>query len=377
MRSSPLLALLPAVAAYTWGWTSARDLCGGIITDADDQTSATTVGVGKCEGAATEPTAFLKSSLEGLAFVDLDQYLACSEPTSCSAIKELTATGIGYRDYASDQDGPQDGSKYAYTMTGNVFGDMATAGGYVGVASYLNTGDVTISTKHTRAYVATEGGQDRLSRGDSPFGAPDGPYTACIADRTAAGECGAARTFDPSAYKFSIFGHLTGTAYATTVVAGQNGFPAGMDHLGFRMKLSTVGFEVSNLKVNGRAYDTALVNEEVTSLALAHSSGGINIEFPQKYNIGSTATMSTNGTVGQVEATKTVQIRIHGADAVAQYVYIDYLFESASLTAGKYFIYDPTITAATAGDGANSATTVQAVTMAAVALVGTLSGLLV
>ena len=114
----------------------------------------------------------------------------------------------------------------------------------------------------------------------------------------------------------------------------------------------------------------------MTSLALAHSSGGINIEFPQKYNIGSTATM-LNGTVGQVEATKTVQIRIHGADAVAQYVYIDYLFESASLTAGKYFIYDPTITAAAAGDGANSATTVQAVTMAAVALVGTLSGLLV
>jgi hypothetical protein len=108
------------------------------------------------------------------------------------------------------------GSKYAYTMTGNVYGDLATAGGYVGIASYLNTGDVPISTQTNNVYVASgDSGYARVDRsgaGGSTIGAPAGPFTACISERTASGACGAARTFAPSAYKFSIFGHLSGAA---------------------------------------------------------------------------------------------------------------------------------------------------------------------
>ena len=114
-----------------------------------------------------------------------------------------------------------------------------------------------------------------------------------------------------------------------------------MDHLGFRMKLSTVGFKVEDLKVNGAAYDPANQNVNVKTLDLDF----IHIEFPQKYNIGAAgATPATDGTMLPVSATKTIKIKVHSADKVQQFMYIDYLFETATLKKGNYFIYDPSIT---------------------------------
>jgi hypothetical protein len=121
-----------------------------------------------------------------------------------------------------------------------------------------------------------------------------------------------------------------------------------MDHLGFRMKLSTVGFEVSGLKVNGRDYDEARTNEDVTSLSLMHSSGGLDINFPTHYNIGPTNSASGNQTMA-LTATKTVKIKVHGASQAEQFVFIDYLFESESLGADTYFIYDPTVSEVASG----------------------------
>ena len=122
-------------------------------------------------------------------------------------------------------------------------------------------------------------------------------------------------------------------------MAGKNGFPAGLDHLGFRMKLSTVGFKVEDIKINGAAYDAANQNVNVKSLDLDF----LHVDFPQKYNIGAFAGGKTDGTMLPVSATKTIKIKVHSADKVKQFMYIDYLFETATLKNGQYFMYDPSI----------------------------------
>jgi hypothetical protein len=52
-------------------------------------------------------------------------------------------------------------------------------------------------------------------------------------------------------------------------------------------------------------------------------------------------------------ATKTVKIKVHGASQAEQFVFIDYLFESESLGAGTYFIYDPTVSEVASGSGSS------------------------
>ena len=76
-----------------------------------------------------------------------------------------------------------------------------------------------------------------------------------------------------------------------------------------------------------------------------HSSGGINIAFPKKYNVGTTAGADATGqTMMNLEATKEVKIHVHGANKAGQYVFIDYLFETAGFNDGSYFMYDPDVT---------------------------------
>ena len=121
------------------------------------------------------------------------------------------------------------------------------------------------------------------------------------------------------------------------------------DHLGFRMQVSPVGFKVDDLQINGRAYDDAKKNEDVTTLSISNTAGGLSISFPKDYNIGSTAdTDPTGDTMMPLEGGKTIKIKVHldGAGGV----YIDYLFEKDMLGIGKYFIYDPTVTGVDAPD---------------------------
>ena len=137
---------------------------------------------------------------------------------------------------------PNSKSEYAYTMVGNTFKSGETnsaipgygAKGYVGIASYLLTGEKDLVTNSNNFYMYKGSGStarvDRSGLGvglsESTIGAPDGPYKACISkfDDTATGKCGADRTFKSGDYKFSIFGHFT---YETSV-----------DQLGVRMKVS-------------------------------------------------------------------------------------------------------------------------------------------
>ena len=88
LAAAAVLAL-PLVSAETWGWTSSENVCAGIITDCTDQTSCTTTGVGPCTGKDTvAPTAYLKSSLVGLAFVDDDKVRDQSPLSAISLFSE-------------------------------------------------------------------------------------------------------------------------------------------------------------------------------------------------------------------------------------------------------------------------------------------------
>jgi hypothetical protein len=343
------------VDAETWGWTVAKDMCAGIINPCTSAEECTTVGFGPCEGTAVAPTAYLKQSVVGAALInkgsssDSSYLKVCTDPNNCASMKVITATGGGFRDFSKQEGDASKGEyQYAYVMSGNAFGDLTDAGAYVGVASYVNTGTKTIETVENKVYTA--GGADtkvadRVTRGDSTLGAPNGPYRVCIADTTNTNNaCTTKRSFEPGAYKFSIFGYTAGTNYDTKVKSGENGFPVGMDHFGVRVKLSTVGFAVNDLKINGNAYSPDNVDVDVDKLSLCHKTGCIDIDFPKEYNIGSsTQYLTTPNDLGTVSATKKIKIRVHGADKAAQHLYIDYLFETASITKDTYFIYDPTV----------------------------------
>ena len=51
----------------------------------------------------------------------------------------------------------------------------------------------------------------------------------------------------------------------------------------------------------------------------------------------------TGNNMMTVTAGETVKIKVHSASLTDQTVLIDYLFDTASLGKGKYFVYDPTI----------------------------------
>lgn len=328
------LVALPVVSAEKWGWTTAatENLCAGIITDCTDKTSCTAVGVGPCEGEKTTPDAYLKSTFVGVAFVKEATYL-----TNEADMDVKDPTGIGYRDFKGDMTIDAD-RKYAFTMTGNTFGDNHA---YGGIASYLNIGKKEITTKYNDFFTvgtpSDTARKDRSSdsepRSDSAIGAPHGPFKVCISqyDASATDKCGAARTFQPGAYKFSIFGH-----FMKTVDYGAH------DHLGFRMRVTPVGFKADNLMVNGAAFDKAKINDDVTSISITHAKGGLSIDFPKDYNVGPTADADPTGEkVMTLTAGKKVGIKVHldGSGGI----FIDYLFEKEGLNEGQYFVYDPTV----------------------------------
>lgn len=217
---------------------------------------------------------------------------------------------------------------------------MNSGGMYNGIASYLNIGSVDIKTSFNNLYMATGDSTARVNRvadDGSMIGAPIGPFDACIADiNTESGDCLGERVFKPSEYKFSVFGYAAGEQYDSIVKAGQNGFPAGMDKVGVRMKLSTVG--LTELAVNGREYDPKKVDENVIALEFMGEKGGISVAFPTKYNIGTMAGLDV-----PMSAQKEVHIKLHSLDVESGTLYLDYLFDVASIKAGNVFVYDPTV----------------------------------
>merc|ERR1712161_108815 len=158
-------------------------------------------------------------------------------------------------------------------------------------------------------------------------------------------KCGAERSIEPDGYKFSIFGAVQGDEYDTKVQAGVDGFPAGMDKMGVRIQLEAYGFDVTNLIVNGKSWDVSMVNEDVNSMFIMDDSGGgINYEFPKKYNTGNATDAEEDEELPNT-GTHDMAIRISTIDVDKQTIMIDYLFDTSKLTAGTWFIYDPDVTA--------------------------------
>lgn len=381
-----LLTAIPATQA-AWHWSKGTNVCAGIQIPCTDATSCSTVAVGPCEGAAKAPTAYLQSNVVGLAFVDVDNYLdAATGKTAADAgtYKVVDPDGKGFRDY---KEGVVVGdSKMAYIMGGTYLGG-ATTGGYAGMTSILNTGTKDITTNKAKVFLAKTPAAAQVDRSAgtgasvSKEGAPDGPYEVCISEIDATTKaCGAARTFKPDEYKFSIFGAIFGSDFDTTVVAGQNGFPAKMNAMGVRMKMKATGFKVTDLKINGKTWEKGSVATDVTSMTIMHADGGLSVAFPQKYNIGTTADLAGIKTA-------TIKIRVSNLDTTAQTFDMDYLFDTDDIKFGQYFIYDPAVTdlpkgtapavlapgpAPSATNSAGTSATIAAATISAVAAVAAL-----
>jgi hypothetical protein len=241
----------PSPSLISWVKAASSDTCVGTISDCDSEATCTSAYIGPCTDAASGASAYLAQAVHGAAFVDESQYLSCSDINSCEHAVVIQSTGPGYRDFSESVIAGD--STYAYTMAGNLFG--STWGGYLGVASYFNTGNADIETATNDFFTAHPTDTTPVTRGSSPIGAPSGPFAACIADGTS-GTCTGTRVFSPGAYKFSIFGYtyestegLYGASFAAAVAAGQ--LPNPTTHLGVRTTLTAVGFDATGITFNG------------------------------------------------------------------------------------------------------------------------------
>jgi hypothetical protein len=236
-------------------------------------------------------------------------------------------------------------------MTGAVFGKATTFGAYAGIASYVNTGEKDIETSTNDFYVWTPSYPDpkRVERGNSAIGAPHGPVSACIAE-VKDGLCDGNRIITPGEYKFSVFGYTfdqSDGGFAENVQAGKNGIPDPVTHFGVRMKISTVGFRPEGITFNGGEHTlSTLGSNQVASFELLPGDGSvITYEFPQRYNWGTVGSWA--GGMLPVNGTADVQIRVSAAGADA--VHVDYMFEFSHVReANMYFVYDPSVSSATA-----------------------------
>jgi len=175
----------------------------GISTECNSLETCTEVAIGPCKDATAGPEYYINQYSHSLAFLsDADAYL--TDSTKVVQAEKWSGLNVkGYRDVNGDK--TEGTAKYAYIMTGAWYGS-AVSGGYVGSGSYLMKSG-TISTNKNTFYVSTTAGETAVTRDDSTFGAPIGPYQGCISPLTD-GACGAARTFKTGDYKFSIYGFV-------------------------------------------------------------------------------------------------------------------------------------------------------------------------
>jgi len=329
-------------AAAITAWAKGGDLCAGIVDPCTTVADCTTVAFGPCANAIDGASTFLSSEFVGMAFL-ADGYL--TDLANKAMIVQMDGVGVnGYRDFSAEL-ATGDGGKYAYVMSGARFGDMSDSGGYAGVASYLNTGTTDIVTKTNSFRVGDETAKAyRTDQNTGPYGAPAGPYDVCIAE-IKDGECGDARTLKPGEYKFSIFGYTKGASYPPP--KGVGGVPE-YTHLGVRMKLTANNFQVADIKINGDKTLADIGDTDVTKIELAHGSGTLTIDFPQKYNVGDVKADGPD----TPEETLTISIKVSDASAGdAQAIFVDYLFAEGELNApNKYFVYDPSVTEKTTTD---------------------------
>ena len=385
------LALQAQASTYSWvkttftgqELTEGSDLCAGIDANPTTWEGFTSVAVGPCTTAVTGPPVYIEQDFVDVITVsNADDYLTARsfhdnavvvDPHTFQDLSAGKSTPAGYRDFSAVV--TEGTAKYAYVQTGGFFGKKPLeSGAYIGTANYLVT-DGTVSTNKNKFYVGATPGEASVKRGNSDIGAPHGPFVVCISPLKD-GTCGDPRVYKEGHFKFSIYGYTIGTAY--------KGLPktsAGVQttEYGMRMKLSLKN-EVGHMNLHFNNDDSLtldkLGHKNVESFTLTTGTlGTLTYEFPQTYNVGNGPAQGSM-TVPTPTATKAVKIRVSPVSGSATSVYVDYLFDGADFaTAGKYFVYDPSIKSsppAAETSGATSSATTVAVALLGVAATATL-----
>jgi hypothetical protein len=296
-----------------------RKMCGGATAECTSAQTCTYHAYGPC-GGATEPSVYFEANIEGMGIVyDSEAYL--TDSTKAEVIKPAEIENNKYiSKSASEKAGD---AEYAYISAGAWYGDPAVSGGFLGMASYLLKKG-TITTKSNTVIVPTEPGKPEMES-----------FEVCISDLDGE-ECGAERTFNAGEYKFSLYGYSVGSDYT---------FPPTATHFGIRTKLALVGAK-AQLRIKSPSEDRMLTLDElgsadVTQIVVteeAEDGRAVTIDFPPKYNFGTTPEGLMKPSV-----TKDVKIKVSKGPDGEQSIYIDYLFEPPD-KALQYFIYDPTVT---------------------------------
>jgi hypothetical protein len=337
LRAVLLLAAAgSAHAKMGWVKSSTTNMCAGIMEECDSIETCTLTAFGPCTDASKGAYASLQSTFVGLAFVE-DGYL--TDASKAKVVDPDESGTNGYRDSAQMK---ADGYEYAYTMTGGRYGDMSQVGGYMGIASYFNTGSKAIETNEVTLHTSDDENKNRVTdKGTGVYGAPMRDFQACISE-VSGGKCGAKRSFGPGDYKFSIFGWTKGPNFPPP--KGSDGFPQ-YTHLGVRMQLKAVGFKPTDLKINGDKTLENIGSTDVTSITIITGDDTMKLDFPKKYNYGKVG----SGKLEVPDGTKDVGIKVSAAGDSA--IYIDYLFDTTDLaTQLRYFIYDPDVSVETKKD---------------------------
>ena len=286
-----------------------------------------------------------------------------------------------------------DGGTYAYTMTGDGFG--SPWGGYLGIAGYMNTGTTAITAKTVDVYVADPSIFAHVTRDESLYGAPNGPFETCIADGMDS-TCSGTRTFQPGAYKvnllpvarcpapsasvdsaqagaplshlvschmlshtwqLSFFGYTYGENYTSEYAshATESGsWKVTPDHLGLRVKLTLVSPSGDPDPIvtfnNGQYSETTISNNDVTQMSIRYSDDrSIDYTFPTNFRYG-TVSGKVGGDALDVEGGSNVKIKAHHFSSSSNLFYLDFLVpigDAKLNTKEQYFIYDPDVTSST------------------------------
>lgn len=354
-----LSCFLAAVArGETWSWAKSGRTCGGVI-DPCTNASCATVGVGYCDGDSTTPDVYVKSEFVGIGLVKASSYLA-----ECNT-KEMTKAEGSHQDTCTmpplGQDFYRDlsvNAEYGYTMSGAVFGDFSDIGGYLGQATYLNKGSEDIELQYNKFYVGTQAGMAGVERGDSDNGAPYGPIELCVVPLKN-GVCGDAVGYAPGNTKFTLFGFIGGTNWASYYPT------ANYTDMLYRIKYTLVGTTADGVTFNGaQTLKLAnLGNTNVNMMDITKDEEVIRYTFKKTYNYGSAAELVDRSDVpseanpfrlSTPNGTKDVKIRVSAVPDSTTSVYVDYLFDFADFANNwGYFVYDPDVQMKTQGELSN------------------------
>jgi len=295
-------------------WLRGGDFCGGICSDcgATDWYCKSATAVGPCEGDEAE--VFVVTTMEGLMSIDDDDTAYITDSSKYALIDSSTiSNGV-------HNAGVNTNPAYGYSQTGVKLG-TSVMGGYLGVAGYIAQEDIATKTNTIRL----------LDTSDNAVEVGD----VCITQINSNTCDGDDRTFSSGEYKFSAFGYTSGTNFVTG---------ASVAYIGIRLKLELHGATTTGISVNnGQSLEDNNLGDVTDILITMSNFDTLNFSFPTKFNIG-TIDFAAGTSVTTTE-TQDAKIKVHTADADSNTFLVDILFPIGGLNAaGKFFIYDPTVT---------------------------------